>query len=103
MNVIKSMFLMQQFFNVTGADLIGINRYQNIIKNHNTGLQEIMVANSKTALESALLKQYYSFLAASTSNQKEQSQTYINDKFFKLKTIVKRTYRRNQYIQNMKS
>lgn len=98
------MILLRQLFNPATADLIGINRYQNTIQNHNTGLKEILIKNSKTALESALLEQYYSFLSASKSIQMMvKSTTHNDEKFSKLKTVVKRTFRRNRYLKNMQS
>ena len=104
MKVIKYIIFIQQFLFYANADLIGINRYQNTIQNHNTGLQEILIENSKTALESALLKQYYSFLTASKSIQTKTANTAnTNESFVKLKTVVKRTFRRNRYFKNMQS
>ena len=103
MEFLKFMILLRQLFNAATADLIGINRYQNTIQNHNTGLKEILIENSKTALESALLKQYYSFLSASNFIQTAKSTTHSDEKFSKLKTVVKRTFRRNRYFKNMQS
>ena len=104
MEFLKFMIFLRQFFNAATADLIGINRYQNTIQNHNLGLKEILIKNSKTALESALLNQYYSFLSASKSIQTiAKSTTHSDEKFSKLKTVVKRTFRRNRYFKNMQS
>ena len=98
------MILLRQFFNAATADLIGINRYQKTIQNHNTGLKEILIENSKTALESALVKQYYSFLSASKSIQSmAKNSSHRDEKFSKLKNVVKGTFRRNRYFKNMQS
>ena len=104
MKIIKYIILMRQLLFNANADLIGINRYQNTIQNHNTGLQEICIENTKTALENALLKQYYSFLTASKSiKTKTDNTANTNETFAELKTVVKRTFRRNQYFKNMQS
>ena len=104
MKFLKYIILLRQLFNASTADLIGINRYQNTIRNHNTGLKEILIENSKTALEIALLKQYDSFLSASKSNQtKAKNAIHGDEKFSKLKTVVKRNFRRNLYFKNMQS
>ena len=96
-------FIRQLLF-YANADLIGINRYQNTIQNHNTGLREILIENSKTTLESALLKQYYSFLTASKSIQTKTDNTAnTNESFAKLKTVFKKIFRRNRYFKNMHS
>ena len=116
MKIIKIIIFIQQFWNVAISDLIGINRYQNTIQNHNTGLNDILVEYSKTALERALLKQYISFLTASKSVQTQQSNSSnirhvmtafkaknenADEKFAKLRTAVKRTFRRHRYFKNM--
>ena len=104
MKIIKYITFIQQLLFYANADLIGINRYQNTIQNHNTGLQEILIENSKTALESALLKQYYSFLTTTKSIQTKTDNTAnTSATFAKLKTVVKRTFRRNRYFKNMQS
>ena len=104
MEFLKYIVLLRQLFNAATADLIGINRYQNTIQNHNTGLNEILIEKSKSALESALLQQYYSFLSASKSIQTmAKSTTHSDEKFSKLKTVVKRTFRRNRYFKTMQS
>ena len=104
MKFLKYIFLLRQLFNAATADLIGKNRYQKTIQNHNTGLKEISIKNSKTALDNALLEQYYSFLSASKSIQMMvKSTTHSDEKFSKLKTVVKRTFRRNRYFKNMQS
>ena len=116
MKIIKIIFFIQQFWNFAIGDLIGINRYQNTIQNHNTGLNDILVEYSKTALERALLKQYFSFLTASTSVQTQQFNSSnmrhvmtafkaknenADEKFAKLRTVLKRTFRRHRYFKNM--
>ena len=104
MKIIRYIIFIQQFLFYAKADLIGFNRYQNTIKNHNTGLQEILIEKSKTALESALLDQYYSFLTASKSIETKTDNTANTDlTFAKLKSVVKRTFRRNRYFKNMQS
>ena len=110
MKVSKPLILLLHLLCRASSDLIGINRYQNTIQHHNTGLKEIIIGNSKAVLERALLKQYYSFLAETTSigtkvTERQESIKTDNsaETLAKLKNVVKRAFRRRRYFKNMQS
>ena len=91
----------------TCSDLIGINRYQNTIQHHNTGLKQILIGKSIAALENALLKQYVSFLEGSMSKRLSNG-SKIDGKISTATKLtglenVKRSFRRHRYFQNMQS
>ena len=107
MRVQKQLITLLLLSSKTSSDLIGINRYQNTIQHHNTGLKQILIGKSRTALENALLKQYFSFAEESTSERmlngsKIDGKISAATKLTKLEN-VKRSFRRHRYFQNMQS
>ena len=107
MRVQKQLIILLLWSSETSSDLIGINRYQNIILHHNIGLKQILIGKSRAALENALLKQYFSFVEGSTSGRlpngsKIDGKISAATKLTKLEN-VKRNFRRHRYFQNMQS